>query len=198
MVGLLERHPWWVKYDVSRSIVRLLKTYLLGVPNTMAKITETITLADRAAVQLSPQTVATNPRLRQLKIKIKSLAAEQRIIRREGFSMRTHNRSCKAHGKDFKKEWGETMDFHSRHAVAPEIRAALIAYSLLRGVGLLEMEPVRNQKSLAAKPYRAPNWKRVEALLRKYGCYYSAMNTDVDLLMSWAKSDAEKSLGLGA
>lgn len=83
-----------------------------------------------------------------LKIKIMSLAAEARIIRKET------------------KRWpGESAErlglYHHRiEDVRSEARSGLLAYGFLRG------RPYRKMEALGST---VPDWKRVEALITKYG-----------------------------
>ena len=90
-------------------------------------------------------------RLRELKIKLKSLAEEQRIIRFE-------EKKCWA------PDERDRLHNHRIHDVRPEIRSAHIAYGLLRGKKLDEIE-TRPKK----KPYREPDWQRIDSLTRKFG-----------------------------
>ena len=85
----------------------------------------------------------------ELKIKLKSLAAEARIIRQE---------EKKRRGKNWGST-GNTLHEHRIHVVRPEARATHIAYAFLRG-GSLE--------SVEGSAKTEPEWKRVEAMVRKY------------------------------
>lgn len=81
-----------------------------------------------------------------LKVKILSLAAEAHIIRNEA-----------------RKTSGlvkYSLNAHRTNEVRGEARSALLAYGFLRGRSYLQME---------AKTHSGPDWKRVEALVRKYG-----------------------------
>ena len=85
----------------------------------------------------------------QLKIKIKSLAAEARIIRKE---------ELKRKGK-----WSadaSDLTAHRRYVLRPEARSAHIAYGLIRGREYYEMEPTHITE---------PDWNRVKSLVKKYG-----------------------------
>ena len=128
-----------------------------------------------------------NGKLRQLKVKIKSLAEEQRIIRHEeGKALKSDMWLWRQHKgtapyspdywtlRDGNLGYGECTTNHDLRDhriihVRPEIRSANIAYGLLRGRTLEQIETPRSEKSLARKPYREPDWKRIEALLKKYG-----------------------------
>lgn len=82
-----------------------------------------------------------------LKIKIKSLAAEAAIIRKE----------------EARRPGGDTRTFlheHRVNKVRKECRAASLAYGFLRG---------RPYKVMEAKCHEAPQWSVVERLILKYG-----------------------------
>lgn len=96
----------------------------------------------------------------ELKIKLKSLAAEQRIIRKEELKL--------------KGKWAfkaERLIAHRKFHVRPIIRATHIAYGLIRGLELHQIE----QKS-----YSEPNWNAISLMVKKYG---SAEN--VKTLKEW-------------
>lgn len=83
-----------------------------------------------------------------LKIKIKSLAAEARIIRQET-----------------KKYPGDSptrlsLYQHRTQDVRQESRSACLAYGFLRGRTYAQME---------AWCYAGPDWKRIESLITKFG-----------------------------
>ncbi len=83
-----------------------------------------------------------------LKIKLLSLAAEARIIRRE---------EQRWPGKHHVR-----TGLHEHHVpeVRKEARCALLAYGFLRGRPYRRIEP---------KGHRAPGWKRTQQLVEKYG-----------------------------
>lgn len=87
-----------------------------------------------------------------LKVKIKSLAAESSIIRREAAI-----RKNRFGGQDagFK-----SLQEHRRFDVRNESRSASLAYGFLRG---------RPYKAMEAKCWTQPDWSRVEKLAIKYG-----------------------------
>jgi hypothetical protein len=85
-------------------------------------------------------------RREMLKIKIKSLAAEARIIRRE--ERKTTGRLR------------EEMYQHRIGIVRQVTRNTLIAYGLIRGQTIEQMEP--NRKS-------DPDWDAIDKMLKKYG-----------------------------
>lgn len=81
-----------------------------------------------------------------LKVKIKSLAAEAAIIRKEERRHRGDTRTG--------------LYLHRVNDVRYEARAALLAYAFLRGRPLARVE---------AKSHRKAPWPRVEQLVKKYG-----------------------------
>jgi len=91
-----------------------------------------------------------NYKLKFLKVKIKSLAAEQGIIRLE------KRRAIAAKQSDLVNE----LQLHRVHAVRPEARCSLMAYGLLRGQSKEQIEPRAKSE---------PNMKRVKEMIKKYG-----------------------------
>lgn len=90
-------------------------------------------------------------RIKQLKVKIKSLAAESRIIRLET------NRS-----KDQQTKWD--LAHHRTGIVREEARYSQLAYAFLRG---------RSYASVEAKTDKELDLKRVEKLVERFGVTYS-------------------------
>jgi len=85
-------------------------------------------------------------RREMLRVKIKSLTAEAKIIRREE-----------------KRTGGQLRGELHRHRiidVRSESRISVLAYGFIKGRKLEQME---------ARSERAPNWKRVRELCKKYG-----------------------------
>lgn len=85
-------------------------------------------------------------RREMLRVKIKSLAVEAQIIRREE-----------------RKTFGtlrEELYRHRMDVVRYEARHAHLAYGFIRGLTYEQMESSTNQ---------SPNWERVRQLLKKYG-----------------------------
>lgn len=106
-----------------------------------------------------------------LKIKIMSLAAEARIIRREekkwpGTVAGSNSASIRA-----------GLHEHRITVVRPEARVALLAYGYLRGRHYLRIEN---------KASEAPDWSRVLTLVNKFG---SAKIAKEDLA-AWADPPA--------
>lgn len=83
-----------------------------------------------------------------LKIKIMSLAAEARIIRRE----------TRRWPGDSPQRFG--LYFHRITDVRSEARSACLAYGFLRGRDYSRMEQPGSSR---------PDWKRVEEIVKKYG-----------------------------
>jgi len=84
-----------------------------------------------------------------LKIKLKSLAAEARIIR--------------AQERKTKGKWNGTREalyLHRVKDVRSEARSTHLAYGYLRG---------RTRCQIENKCVVEPDWKRVEAMVKKYG-----------------------------
>ncbi len=100
-----------------------------------------------------------------LKVKVKSLAAEVRIIRRE------ERRNPELRGD---------LARHRRDVVRKEARHSLLAYGYLRGRKLSAMEP---------KAHTEPNWSEVERMIRRYGP--PAHNTSFE---DWRKNEQTKSI----
>ena len=100
----------------------------------------------------------------QLKIKLKSLAAEARIIRKE---------ELKNKGK-----WAWKADSfygHRVHYLRPITRATHVAYGLLRGLGYHQIEPTSKSQ---------PDWDKVRKMVIKYSDYKSEKD-NVAILDEW-------------
>jgi hypothetical protein len=83
-----------------------------------------------------------------LRIKLKSLAAEARIIRQE-----------EVRNKRLRYELSE----HRRGVVRAAARNTQLAYAFLKG---------RTYRSVEAKATTPPNWKEVERMVKQYGLAY--------------------------
>jgi hypothetical protein len=94
-------------------------------------------------------------RREQLRVKVKSLAAEAAFIRRE-------EQKQYAHAKHLKQPpiLGDELRNHRRLVVRPEARSAHLAYGLIRGIPYEKME---------AKVSVPPNWTQVRRLCEKFG-----------------------------
>ncbi len=86
----------------------------------------------------------------ELKVKLKHLAEESRIIREE---------AAKQYAAGNYQKGNELTD-HRKHVVRPAARATLIAYQTLRGIPYESYEG--NAKT-------EPNWKEIERMVKKYG-----------------------------
>jgi cell division protein YceG involved in septum cleavage len=96
------------------------------------------------------ETKLINHKLKFLKVKIKSLAAESCIIRFE------KERALKYGNYVLANE----LQHHKVHAVRTECRASLMAYGLLKGKTVEQIEPGAKSK---------PDESRVKAMIKKYG-----------------------------
>jgi hypothetical protein len=83
-----------------------------------------------------------------LKVKIKSLTAESRIIR------------CEEARAGQRPGLRDALRAHRVNAVRNETRLTQLAYGFLRGRARTTIEP---------KATHDPDWKRVEAMVKKYG-----------------------------
>lgn len=90
----------------------------------------------------------------ELKIKLKSLAEEQRIIRKEELIIKNGKFSFKSNNRR------ESLYLHRTTHVRPIIRATHIAYGLIIGLEYHQIEPISHSE---------PNWTSVKAMVRKYG-----------------------------
>ena len=103
-----------------------------------------------------------------LKIKLKSLAEEARIIRHQEKKMRGKN-------------WGRSSNQFNLHrllVVRPEARATHLAYGFLRGLEYNQMEATHKTE---------PNWKSVERMVKKYGTLKDELRFE-----SWKKGVSDK------
>src|SRR5262245_8468381 len=109
-----------------------------------------------------------------LKIKIMSLAAEARIIRKE------------------ERKWPGPSDarqgLHQHRVidVRRECRIANLAYGFLAG---------RSYRALEAKCYEQPNWQRVAELIRKFGQSELPVDAIRKALKDWIALDAKVEQG---
>lgn len=83
--------------------------------------------------------------IRFLKVKVKSLAAEARIIRHEERG---------SHG-----QLRNDLHSHRVHVVRREARATLLAYGYARG---------KTYASMERSPRSVPDWDKVERMIKKY------------------------------
>ncbi len=114
-----------------------------------------------------------------LKVKVKSLAAEARIIRRE-------EQRCKARPADKpgRTELLLQLKAHRRDTVRREARHSLLAMGYLRGRAYRAMERTCRQD---------PSWSEVERMVQKYGP--PAHNAS---FKDWRKNEQKESLSCSA
>ena len=101
----------------------------------------------------------------ELKIKLKHLAEEARIIRREA--------DAQYRAGNYQK--GNELTEHRKRVVRPAARATLLAYQYLRGIPYHRCEQ---------DPKTDPNWAEVKRMARKYG------QTEIDPDV-WVKGNTE-------
>lgn len=102
-----------------------------------------------------------------LKIKVVSLAAEAKLIRREEHRIKAKPRAA---GEAPPAAWFG-LNSHRREDVRNEARAACLAYGYLRG---------RAYKQMEAKCHTKPPFTRVVDLVKKYGT-----KEDYEKLAAW-------------
>lgn len=109
--------------------------------------------------------------LAYLKVKVKSLAEEAKIIRHEEHLAKCRERAAKERNKPFNSPfWG--LRLHRTQDVRNEARCAHLAYGFLLGRSYEQMEPKNFQ--MMGKPnkhgrvYSDPNWDRIKKLALKY------------------------------
>ena len=115
-----------------------------------------------------------------LKVKVKSLAAEAKIIRRE-------EQRCKSRPADKpgRTELLLQLKAHRRDTVRREARHSLLALGYLRG---------RTYRTMERTCHQSPSWSEVERMVKKYGP--PAHNTSFE---DWRKeSEQRKSLSCRA
>lgn len=107
----------------------------------------------------------------ELKVKIKSLAAEARIIKQEEQKALRHARSLRRYydrrsvplvaENEIKAASAgyDSLHYHRIVKVRGETRLAGLAYGFLRGMPYRRIE---------AKYYEAPNWMRLEEMIRRF------------------------------
>lgn len=105
-----------------------------------------------------------------LKMKVMSLAAEGRIIRRERRQWKQERR-YQNHPR--RQEVNHSLHLHCDDDVGGEARSALLAYGFLRGRPYATMEPKRHTD---------PRWARVAQLACRYG--FHAISHDREVVIS--------------
>lgn len=104
-------------------------------------------------------------RREMLQIKLKSLMEEARIIRRT---------AMRVPAGDLRDE----LHHHRRGVVRSEARHTHLAYGFIRGRLWSDMELPRKEN--------LPDWKKVEAMIKKYGPTGKALNTLLEALATLA------------
>ncbi len=103
-------------------------------------------------------------RTEHLKVKVKSLAAEARIIRHATHKAKRRVRWMKEHGDEAEhleaEEVRDTLIRHRCVEVRSEARHSLLAYGFLRGTQYQVMERTCHQ---------GPDWERVARLVGSFG-----------------------------
>ena len=103
-------------------------------------------------------------RTEHLKVKVKSLAAEARIIRHATDKAKRRVRWLKEHGDAAEhleaEEVRDTLIMHRCVEVRSEARHSLLAYGFLRGTLYQAME---------RKCHEGPSWERVARLVGSFG-----------------------------
>lgn len=118
-------------------------------------------------------------RIKMLKVKIKSLAAEAPMIRMEERRAKGRRLAEAFVGRD--DALREELYRHRLDVVRPEQRASLLAYAFLRGRPLATVEK-------KCRPGNEPDWKRVGQLVEKFGVVYTAKadkEAQADRLREW-------------
>jgi len=125
-----------------------------------------------------------------LKVKIKSLAEEARIIRKEEYKAKKQRRYFSGkqgeeenHQAAIKLFWG--LRDHRECPVGTESRSALIAYGFLRGRKFSQLETYPTKKGKCVK---VSDWHRIFTLVQKYGPEkdHDAVKAAVE---KWAKGE---------
>lgn len=121
-----------------------------------------------------------------LKVKIKSLTEEARIIKREESKALCGARTRKQREMPFSEGYTtyEGLRSHRIDYVRPEARATVLAYNFLRGRTYQQTE---NNSHLYEMPTygRKVMWERVQKMVSKYGDKTQAQQ---EALAAWIKS----------
>jgi hypothetical protein len=118
-----------------------------------------------------------------LKIKLMSLAAEAKIIRRQEQKLVKRRRQLRAAGKEVPETSDVLVSLHNHRTldVRSEARSAHLAYGYLRGTPYRAME-------WRCEDYHQPKWKRVLEIVNKFG----SMKHTAEALAEWADVPAEE------
>lgn len=98
-----------------------------------------------------------------LKIKIKSLAAEAKIIRQEERKYLKHARACESeeHAEEHRFTM-RSLQSHRKGGVRSEQRCSLLAYGFLKGMPYKRMEQ-------SCRENNKPNWDTIEKMAIRFG-----------------------------
>jgi hypothetical protein len=133
----------------------------------------------------------TNSRLRHLRVKIKSLAAEAKIIRHEERQTLARPGICiGTYNVDY-----EDLRVHRRGVVGVEARHSLLAYACLRGLSYKAVEPrvridyVWSDTSIDGN---VPDWNKIKEIASRFGGNAEAIDSWIDDAQSYITSYARK------
>ena len=117
-------------------------------------------------------------RREELRVKVRSLAEEARIIRHEERRALGKERWASRHGKSSDGTYARLRG-HRVHVVRPEARATQLAVAYLRGKPYAEVEGPTSS---------TPDWSRVGRLVLKYGPWVPQRQASgiVETLQRWA------------
>jgi len=104
----------------------------------------------------------------ELKVKLKSLAEEARIIRKEELKLKVERKFYKLN----------ELHIHRVQHIRPIARATHLAYGLIRGLGYHQIE--RTSKS-------QPNWGKVRAMVEKYS-ELDERKANLEMLKLWEEN----------
>lgn len=97
----------------------------------------------------------------EMRIKVKSLAAESAIIKKDE---KAYLNAARKHKDPYRKgkAFGvyEALSEHRRHVVRRAARETLLAYGYLRG---------RDYRRIESKAHHHPRWESVYAMVKRYG-----------------------------
>ncbi len=99
------------------------------------------------------------PELTQLRIKIRSLADEARVIRSEERKAKTNRQTALVN----------SLCLHRTKVVRPEARCALLCYAFLRGMPYERVEQM---------PKTRPDWRRIRKMIERF----SDASSELELL----------------
>lgn len=107
--------------------------------------------------------------LRKLRVKIKSLGSESRIIRQEEIHVSKEYR--RKRNPELSRD-REELYLHKRDVVRPELRASYLAYAFLRGRGYAQVERKANSE---------PDIKKIVSNVNRF----STIKVDEGSIVDW-------------